>query len=85
MYLGRLWGNREIVNAKHTTWGSLQYQRGPDLDRVKSSRWKRNDFLLLYIFQLRPSSSMNGPVRLSVRPSVCLSHLFHYVPVIVSS
>ena len=28
---------------------------------------------------------MNGSVRLSVRPSVCLWYLFHYVPVIVSS
>ena len=46
---------------------------------------------------LRPSSSMNGSVhpsvcpsvRPSVRPSVCLSvrlsHLFHYVPITVSS
>ena len=38
------------------------------------------------IFSLRPSSSMNGLVRLSVRPSVCLSvTLFHYVLIIVSS
>ena len=28
-----------------------------------------------YCFQLRPSSSMNGSVRLSVCPSVCLSRL----------
>ena len=40
-------------------------------------------------FKLRPSSSTNGIFRLSVRPSVCLSvrlsHLFDYVPIIVSS
>ena len=36
-------------------------------------------------FQLRLSSSMNGSVRPSVRPSVCPSHLFDYVPIIVSS
>ena len=35
----------------------------------------------LHCFLLQPSSSMNGSVRLSV----CLSHLFHYVPIIVSS
>ena len=32
-------------------------------------------------FKLRPSSSING----SVRPPVCLSHLFCYVPIIVLS
>ena len=36
-------------------------------------------------FQLRPSSSMNGIFCLSVRLSVCPSHLFDYVPIIVSS
>ena len=38
---------------------------------------------------MRPSSSMNGSVRLSVcpsvRPSVCLSHFFYYGLIIVSS
>ena len=29
--------------------------------------------------------SVRPSVRLSVRPSVCLSHLFHHVPIIVSS
>ena len=42
-----------------------------------------------YCFQLWPSSSMNGSVRRSlcpsVRPSVSVSHLFQYVPIIVSS
>ena len=36
-------------------------------------------------FKLRPSSSMNGIFCTSVRPSVRLSHLFDYVPIIVSS
>ena len=40
-------------------------------------------------FSLRPSSSTNGIFRLSVcpsvRPSFRLLHLFHYVPIIVSS
>ena len=40
-------------------------------------------------FKLRPSSSINGIFRLSVclsaRLSVCLSHIFDYVPIIVSS
>ena len=31
------------------------------------------------------SPSVRPSVRLSVRPSVCLSHLFDYVPIIVSS
>ena len=42
-----------------------------------------------WYFLLRPSSSMTVSVRLSVRlsicPSVCPSHLFHYVPIIISS
>ena len=37
------------------------------------------------IFSLRPSSSMNGLFRPSVCLSVRLSHLFHYVPIILLS
>ena len=40
----------------------------------------------MYIyFSLRPSISMNGPVSLFVCLSVCLSHLFYYAPIIISS
>ena len=44
-------------------------------------------FAIIYwsSFMLRPSSSMNGIFCPSVRPSVRLSHLFDYVPIIVSS
>ena len=53
----------------------------PNLEQRCKRPWLR--FLIFY--KLRPSSSMNGWVHLSVCPSVCLSHLFDYAPVIASS
>ena len=50
----------------------------------KRSDWhgsKNKTYRLTINFELRPSSYMTGSVRPSVRPS----HLFHHVPIIVSS
>ena len=49
-------------------------------------KYENNEFELKFLAATKQLYEWFSPsVRLSVRPSVCLSHLFDYVPIIVSS
>ena len=69
-------------------WSALELPCGRMLNHQYMYSWHHNYFVVIFSCDqaaLQMVFSVRLSVRLSVFPSVCLSHLFHHVPIIVSS